>query len=184
MFDIKRIIEPISSRCSRYRFKSLSNTTMTERLQYIAQQENLIIEKEVIKTILIICEGDLRKAITQLQAAARLCLPGSGINKSHIQHIASIIPTTVIDGLLYAAKTLSFEKVQTMCEEVIYGGYPVDNVLQQLQPTVLSDLIIPESVKATFLIQLCEREKKLMDGADEYLQLLALMSFLSTSLSP
>lgn len=74
---ITRIIDPITSRCSKFRFKLLNNENAQLRLKYIGQQENLRFESEnnehqVIQELLKISGGDLRKAITYLQSAAKL----------------------------------------------------------------------------------------------------------------
>lgn len=79
---------------------------------------------------------------------------------------------------------------QSACEEVIYQGYPVDAVLakvvllslllrivpestgvwQQLQPALTADGSISDAAKSLCLIRMAEADKKLLDGADELLQ--------------
>jgi replication factor C subunit 2/4 len=43
-----RIIEPLTSRCSKFRFKPLSDKIQQERLLDIAEKENVKIGNEVI----------------------------------------------------------------------------------------------------------------------------------------
>lgn len=50
-----RIIEPLTSRCSKFRFKPLANKIQHERLVEICQKENLKYSKEVRVHI---CGGD------------------------------------------------------------------------------------------------------------------------------
>ena len=69
---VTRIIDPLASRCSKFRFKSLDEENAGKRLSDIARLEGVPLEDGVIETLLRCSEGDLRKAITFLQSAARL----------------------------------------------------------------------------------------------------------------
>lgn len=87
---ISRIIEPLTSRCAKLRFKPLTNQIQTERLaalatlvklsfgtfcvyrlKFICIQENIDVEDEALLTLVNVCEGDLRRAITGLQSVAK-----------------------------------------------------------------------------------------------------------------
>jgi replication factor C subunit 2/4 len=69
---VTRIIDPLASRCSKFRFKSLDEGNAGKRIEDIARLENVTLEDSVVETLLRCSEGDLRKAITFLQSAARL----------------------------------------------------------------------------------------------------------------
>ncbi|KAI7036898.1 Replication factor C subunit, partial [Hortaea werneckii] len=69
---VTRIIDPLASRCSKFRFKSLDEANAGKRLEDIAKLEGVKLEDGVVDTLLRCSEGDLRKAITFLQSAARL----------------------------------------------------------------------------------------------------------------
>ena len=45
---ISRIIEPLTSRCSKFRFKALTSDTIKSRLQYVAEQEMISFKEEVV----------------------------------------------------------------------------------------------------------------------------------------
>lgn len=44
---ISRIIEPITSRCSKFRFKPLAKDVLQQRLEYICKEEKVEYEREV-----------------------------------------------------------------------------------------------------------------------------------------
>jgi replication factor C subunit 2/4 len=44
---LSRIIEPLASRCAKFRFKPLATEVMVERLEYIAEQEGMGMGREV-----------------------------------------------------------------------------------------------------------------------------------------
>ena len=69
---VTRIIDPLASRCSKFRFKMLDQGNAKKRLEDIAQNENIQLENGVVDKVIECSEGDLRKAITFLQSAARL----------------------------------------------------------------------------------------------------------------
>ncbi|KAF8469639.1 P-loop containing nucleoside triphosphate hydrolase protein [Kalaharituber pfeilii] len=72
---VTRIIDPLASRCSKFRFKPLDGGNAKARLEMIAKAENVLHEDGVIDTLIRVSDGDLRKAITYLQSAARLHNP-------------------------------------------------------------------------------------------------------------
>ena len=69
---VTRIIDPLASRCSKFRFKTLDQGNAKKRLHDIAQNEMVKLEDGAVDTLIKCSEGDLRKAITFLQSAARL----------------------------------------------------------------------------------------------------------------
>ena len=69
---VSRIIEPIASRCAKFRFKPLGQEVMGERLRFIAGKEAVTLGDGAEEAAADVSGGDLRKAITLLQSAARL----------------------------------------------------------------------------------------------------------------
>jgi DNA polymerase III delta prime subunit len=69
---VTRIIDPLASRCSKFRFKSLDQGNAVKRIEDIARLENVRLDDGVSVELVRVSEGDLRKAITFLQSAARL----------------------------------------------------------------------------------------------------------------
>ena len=69
---VTRIIDPLASRCSKFRFKMLDQGNAKKRLEDIAENENVKMQDGAVDALIKCSEGDLRKAITFLQSAARL----------------------------------------------------------------------------------------------------------------
>jgi DNA polymerase III delta prime subunit len=69
---VTRIIDPLASRCSKFRFKSLDQGNAVKRVSDIAKLENVRLDDGVAEELVRVADGDLRKAITFLQSAARL----------------------------------------------------------------------------------------------------------------
>ncbi|KNG46618.1 replication factor c subunit 2 [Stemphylium lycopersici] len=69
---VTRIIDPLASRCSKFRFKSLDQGNAVKRVSDIATLEKVKLDDGVAEELVRVADGDLRKAITFLQSAARL----------------------------------------------------------------------------------------------------------------
>lgn len=69
---VSRVIAPIASRCSKFRFKALDGPQASGRIRDILTAEKVDHEEAVIDRSLQVSDGDLRRAITLLQSAARL----------------------------------------------------------------------------------------------------------------
>jgi replication factor C subunit 2/4 len=68
-----RIIDPLASRCSKFRFKSLDDQQASDRLKEILRAERVSYKDDaVIERALEVSGGDLRRAINLLQSAAKL----------------------------------------------------------------------------------------------------------------
>lgn len=69
---VTRIIDPLASRCSKFRFKTLDQGNSLKRLEAIATNEDVNLEPGAVNALIRCSEGDLRKAITFLQSATKL----------------------------------------------------------------------------------------------------------------
>lgn len=87
---VTRIIEPLASRCAKFRFRPLEEKHSKERLEMICRQEEVKISPEAILSLIRVSEGDLRKAIMYLQSASRLMGKGTEIGGDVIADIAGV----------------------------------------------------------------------------------------------
>jgi len=117
---VSRIIEPLTSRCSKFRFKPLSDKIQQQRLLDIADKEHVRISNEGIACLVKVSEGDLRKAITFLQSATRLT--GGKITEKVITDIAGVIPAGTIDGIFAACQSGSFDKLEAVVKVSHFTG--------------------------------------------------------------
>ncbi|KAJ8773407.1 hypothetical protein K2173_028584 [Erythroxylum novogranatense] len=177
---ISRIIEPLASRCAKFRFKSLSEEIMSSRILHICDEEGLTLDEEALSTLSSVSQGDLRRAITYLQGAARLF--GSSISSKDLINVSGVIPQEVVGALYAACKSGDFDLANKEVNNVIYEGYPVSQMLNQLFEVVVEADDISDEQKARICKTFAEADKCLVDGADEYLQLLDVASSIIRSL--
>ncbi|XAR62831.1 hypothetical protein NMG60_11017727 [Bertholletia excelsa] len=171
---ISRIIEPLASRCAKFRFKPLSEEIMTGRILHICKEEGLALDSEALATLSSISQGDLRRAITYLQGAARLF--GSSISSKDLLSVSGVVPPEVVQALFSACRSGNFDLANKEVNNVIAEGYPVSQMLSQLFDIVVEANDISDEQKARICKKFAETDKCLVDGADEYLQLLDVAS--------
>ncbi|KAM9316553.1 replication factor C subunit 4 [Gastrophryne carolinensis] len=172
---VSRIIEPLTSRCSKFRFKPLSNKIQTKRILDICKKESVNITDEAVKCLVEVSEGDLRKAITFLQSSTRLTA-GKEITEKVVTEIAGVIPKDTINTVLAACKSGSFEKLETVVLDLINNGHAATQLVNQLHDIILEREDLNDKQKAIITEKLAEVDKCLVDGADEYLQMLSLFA--------
>ncbi|XP_054645654.1 replication factor C subunit 4 isoform X1 [Dunckerocampus dactyliophorus] len=171
---ISRIIEPLTSRCSKFRFKLLASQVQEERLLEICEKEKLKYTKESISALVTAAEGDLRKAITFLQSAARLNVDNE-ITEASVIEIAGVVPTKMIDSLLQVCFQGTFEKLEVEVRNMVDEGYAATQILSQLHDCIMEQ-DLSDKHKSAITEKMAVVDKCLSDGADEYLQLLSLCS--------
>ena len=185
---VTRIIEPLASRCAKFRFQPLPVASMKQRILYIAHEEQCQFdegeEDEVIEEILTLSQGDMRRAVTTLQSAHSLSgivgddneVKRESIKKESIAEMAGLPPHAVIDSLIVTLQTKTFDEMKTQVTDIVLEGYAVEYVLSALMAKIIVMDNVTEEAKAKIAIQVAESDKNLIDGGDELLQLLMVCS--------
>ena len=133
-----KIIPAIKSRCAEFKFNSITDKDMKERLKYVSKCENLKIKNEIIDTVSKISKGDLRKAINLLQTVS-LC--DTNKMNSKICYSVSGFPNpkeinTIIDILLN--EKLDFNKSLEKINKIVYdNGYSVSLILKEISENII-----------------------------------------------
>lgn len=173
---VSRIIEPIASRCSKFRFQSITESIMRERLEYICQNENVkYSDTKVLDHLIVVCDGDLRQAIT-LQSAHRLAGQSSQIDLDLIHEVSGFIPRRHINRFVAVCKSKSLERMEEYITDLINEGYTASQFLNQIHDWLLAQSSISDVGLAGILPALALAEHRFCDGSDEYIQLMYVSS--------
>jgi len=177
---VTRIIEPLASRCAKFRFQPLPPASMKERLTHIAESEGC--GTELIDEILVHADGDMRRAVTTLQSVHSLAVGGKVENAdSVIAEIAGLPPPAIVDDLWACMTQKSFDVMRKGVDEVCAAGFSAQLLLTALLNKLLADdCELNELSKAEMSIRMAEAEKNMVEGADEYLQLMTVCSLMLT----
>ncbi|KAF9999325.1 hypothetical protein BGZ65_005309 [Modicella reniformis] len=176
---VTRIIEPLASRCAKFRFRPLEEKHSKERLEMICQQEDVKISQEAILSLINVSEGDLRKSIMFLQSASRLMGKDTEVDVGVIADIAGTVPEPVIDRLEACWRTKDYKAISSQVQDVVADGHSAARVLSQLHARLLKNDFLSSLQKAKIAEVFGETDKALGDGADEQLQLLNMMTRVS-----
>jgi len=147
-----KIIPAIKSRCAEFKFNSITDKDMKERLKYVSKCENINIKNEILDTVSKISKGDLRKAINLLQTVA-LC-DENKIN-SKICYSVSGFPNpkeinTIINILLN--DKLNFNKSLEKINKIVYdNGYSVSLILKEISENIIIRIKNKEIVGQKFI---------------------------------
>lgn len=138
---VSRIIEPITSRCTKFRFKPLGEEKIIERLELICSQENLEIEKDSLKSIVEISDGDLRRAITTLQSCFRLKCSGEEkkILLEDVEEMSGIIPIKFIKDYMDICSSGDYKKLEDFVNDFLNEAYSVGQFFDQLNDYVVEN---------------------------------------------
>lgn len=97
---------------------------------------------------------------------------GETITEADIQEISGYIDKSVIDDWLKVAFSGSFEQAQQFIQTVIADGHAANQLLCQLHDTVVVNEQLDDVKKAKIMEKMSVCDKRLMDGASEYLILM------------
>ncbi|XP_039496792.1 replication factor C subunit 4 [Drosophila santomea] len=171
---VSRIIVPITSRCSKFRFKALGDDKVIDRLKYICEKEGVKIEEDAYKSIVKISGGDLRRAITTLQSCYRLKGPEHVINTADLFEMSGVIPEYYLEDYLEVCRSGNYERLEQFVREIGFSAYSVGQMMEQFVEFIVHHPGLNDPQKATICDKLGECCFRLQDGGSEYLQIMDL----------
>lgn len=174
---VSRIIEPITSRCTKFRFKALAEEKIIERLKLICTEERvLIVDENVYKSIVEISGGDMRRAISMLQSCYRL-KGGSAnieITLTDITEVSGIVPHRYLETFMSICRGGNYEKLEDYVRDMTYEAYSVGQMFEQLNDHIIDHPTLSNKQKSSICDKLAECCARLQDGGSEYLQIMDL----------
>jgi len=173
---VSRIIEPLASRCAKFRFQPLPQAAIVARLNFICEKEGLQCSEDVANTVCDVSGGDMRKAITYVQGATRLC--EGNVTVQAVLDMAGAVPPDSMTELFSALRVDDYNQMESLVDDLILAAYPINAILAKLLDLIVADEDISDLHKAKTAVKIAEVEKLLVDGASERLQLLHVCSYI------
>ena len=166
---VSRIIEPVTSRCAKFRFQAIGADAHKARLQYVAEKEGFDVESEALDVLVEMADGDLRRSISLLQSSRMLCGPGEALTAVHVREISAQIPS---DFVVQALATFrQGGSTAQFVADLQAEGYAVNQFLAQLLDAVTRAGDLTDFQKARVGKLLALVDERLNDGCDETLQM-------------
>ncbi|NHJ24124.1 MAG: replication factor C small subunit [Candidatus Lokiarchaeota archaeon] len=168
-----KIIPPIQSRCVVFRFSSLNNEDIKERVKFIAKEENITISPDGLNALVEVSKGDCRRAINYLQSCGTI---SKKIDQELIFRVAGEVPPDKIKEILNTALEGQLNFSLKLLEDTVkdYGLAGI-NIIKNIHREIY-DLNISEYLKIELSKLLAEFEYRLSQGGTEEIQLQALLA--------
>ncbi len=169
-----KIIEPIQSRCAVYRFKPISSKAIEERMGHIAIKEGITLTDDGLEAIRYVAEGDMRRAINALQAAAMLdkTVTMDAIYKTTAtarpEEVAELVKLGLEGNFMKAREKLDY----LLIEQGLSGEDITGQIFRAIR-----DMTIPDRLKVDLIDRIGEIDFRMAEGANERIQLEALIAY-------
>lgn len=178
---IEKIIQPIISRCVKFRFKPLSILDMSYRLELIADFEKININKKCLDVICKISQGDSRRAIMILQNCKYILKLKKEITIDDCYNLTGTATQSELDYIWNIITNKDIEQINDLTQYIINNSINITDILQFLNNKIITSKI-KDSVKSKLIMEILNTDTKLLEKADEYLQMLFLLSLISAEI--
>ncbi|MBS3052681.1 MAG: replication factor C small subunit [Candidatus Aenigmarchaeota archaeon] len=168
-----KIIEPVQSRCSVFRFKPLNESHIKEYINRISKEEKLSIDESGVDAIIDLSEGDLRKVSNLLQSSSVL---KENISENIIYEIANQAKPTDIKNMLDLILKGNFIDARKKLHDMLLKhGLSGEDIIKEMHKQIF-DLDIPEENKIRMIELTGEYDFRISEGGSELIQLEALLA--------
>ena len=172
--NISKIIEPIQSRCATFKFTTIPEEDVIDRLGEIAKKEKVKFDKKGLKAIYEYSEGDMRHAINLLQATASI----GDITDEHVKASAGLTKTSDVDAVLkMALEGKISEAREKMIELIKVYGMSESDFLKYLNAAVFKS---KHKKLSQILESIAKYDYRILVGANPEIQLSALLAELAS----
>ncbi|MBS3144810.1 replication factor C small subunit [Candidatus Woesearchaeota archaeon] len=168
-----KIIDPIQSRCTIFRFKPLSQEDIKNIIMNISKREGLKIDDKTIAAVSTVSKGDARRAENILQSCSAI---SKTITEKLVYEIVSAAHPEEMKEVLQLAVQGSFIQARDkLLDVMLKHGLSGEEIVKQIQETVW-DLSITDQAKMQLIEKCGEIEFRMVEGSDEFIQLEALLA--------
>lgn len=172
-----KIIEPIQSRCTIFRFKPLQKEDVEAIIINIAKNENLKIGPNVPEVLYQLSAGDARRVQNILESCATI---NTNITEELIYEIVSEARPKEIKEILHLSSQGQFMNARNkLMDTMLQHGLSGLDIIKQIQKEIWN-LDLPDETKMEMTKRCGEIEFRMVEGSDEFIQLEALLASFMT----
>jgi replication factor C subunit 2/4 len=174
-----KIIDPIISRCAIFHFKPISPDSILEKLQFICTNENINYNDTLLKKIIQLSRGDLRKAINFLQKCHNVY--NNSFNIDLLNEISGIINDTTFKQLMNCIIKKDIINVDEIINNIHREGYSLVNQILLFHNYIINS-DFSDDIKSKIIYLLCDIDHNLIKGCNEYIQFLRLVYYIMSNI--
>lgn len=171
--NVSKIIGPIQSRCSAFKFSGISKKELTAHLKTIAKSEKIKVDEEGLNTIYEHAKGDLRHSINILQTVSS----SGDVTVDNVKAISGLAKSQDVEGILAKAIKGDVSTARTeMIELIKLQGMSEADFLKYINQA--ANKMELENLSKVIQI-IAKYDYRILVGANAEIQLSALLSELS-----
>jgi len=168
-----QIIDPIQSRCAVFRFSQIDDEAVATRIREIAAAEDIEYTEAGIDALVYAADGDMRKAINALQAAAVM---GETVDEDAVYTITATARPEEIEEMVTQALDGNFTAARSTLDSLLTEkGLAGGDVIDQLHRSVW-EFDLADEAAVRLLDRIGEADYRIAEGANERVQLEALLA--------
>jgi len=170
---VNKIIPAIQSRCTKFRFGPLDMNQVRPRLEEIIGMEKLNVSEDGIKALLRLSKGDMRKVLNVLQATS---MAYDVVNEANVYLCTGNPLPSLIREIVNWMLTLDFkEAYDKILDAKTQRGVALHDIIRDVH-TLVTYIKFSDEILISIYMKLAEIEQRLNAGANEKIQLGALIS--------
>ncbi|XP_072394476.1 replication factor C subunit 5 [Diabrotica undecimpunctata] len=170
---LSKIIPALQSRCTRFRFGPLSPEQIMPRLNYVIDEEKVSVTEDGKKALLTLANGDMRKVLNVLQST---WLAYKQVTEDNVYTCVGHPLRTDIESIVKWLLNENFKTTYNNIKELkMIKGLALHDILTEVHKYV-HRIEFPFDVMIDLLEKMAEIEYRLCAGANENIQLTALIS--------
>ena len=171
-----KIIDPIQSRCAVFRFSPLSDAAVAAQTREIAAAEGIEVTDAGVDALVYAADGDMRRAINSLQAAATT---GDVVDEEAVYAITATARPEEIESMVTNALEGDFSRARATLDTLLTEtGMAGGDVIDQLHRSVW-EFDLSEREAVALMERIGEADYRIAEGANEQVQLESLLASLS-----
>ncbi len=155
--ELHKLPATIISRCQRVDFRRIATDVLVQRLSYIAEQENIEVDKEALRAIAKLAQGGMRDAISLLELCAG--------NRARITE--ELVNSTVgsggkekITNTVEAISSADYDTLFDVVDEVVRSSKDIAVFWQELISYYRDMLVFKTTASADKYLDLTDSEKE------------------------
>ncbi|BAM41159.1 replication factor [Theileria orientalis strain Shintoku] len=167
-----KIIEPIQSRCAVIRYSKLKDDQILKRLVDICGMENLNYTNEGMEALLFSADGDLRRAVNNLQIVSA---GFKVVTKENVFKVCDIPSPDLIQKMLGDCLCGNWRSAHEKAVELLDLGHSPLDIIVTIR-SVLKTLDAPEHVVLEYIKSVALAHMVMVNGLTSQLQLEKLLA--------
>lgn len=169
---LNKIIDPLQSRCTVFRFGRLDDGATEDLIERVAKEEDLEVDPFAVDKLVREARGDARKAINSLQSSA----VGGEVTEDTVKTVVGVVDDREVGEIVDLAISGELDEAMARLDSnLLKEGANLQTVADSFL-RVLKRKNMPEPGRVKCIDKLAECEYRIITGANPHVQLHSLIA--------